>query len=453
MKRSTDSGSNPPKRPKIELGALDPFDAAPRTKARDVCKNGTDGTGFLSGKAFMVWPVGASGVCRVQMETEDDGQVERFELKLSGRCRKHFDRLNIISGDRFEILLKGAGVEVKNQSSKPFYLPLVLTFIEGVVFKFTHRVRMPVDVGVVIDTWKCEFLVRKKFSEVLLLFFLKSLSNELNSVDEADREEKEFDREREFWFNTPVSPLPERLISGLQKDADADADAPDVPEPDSSINVRRVFTSHNRMPLHDSAGALSRRSTSPAQQMLPPPLPTNRADKPAQPEKNEIHNSRLIPPQNVSLEVPIATLSKLSDPQPQQGVSSILTTETAPPQIKLTKKQQRLLKKQRKAMAASKPPLPDVNPSGTTSSNELSLPVPSHAERSSVLSDSDQNGGSSKPDDSHLRDPVINMRAGFRNEVVNAYLSPLSHINLLTLARMMFIRHYKILNQARLQSM
>jgi hypothetical protein len=162
MKRTAvnDAGHSP-KRHKSEPLELecfpDPFDARLQKNARDVCANGTDGSGFISGIAFMVWPGGGSGVRRVLMQVEEQGRIEQFELKLSGRCRKYFERLDFCSKDHFEISLKGAEMEKKQESSKPFHLPMALTYNQGVIIKFTKRIRKPTENGLVIDTWQRAF--------------------------------------------------------------------------------------------------------------------------------------------------------------------------------------------------------------------------------------------------------------------------------------------------------
>jgi hypothetical protein len=88
------------------------------------------------------------------MQVEDHGNIDRFEVKLSGRCNKYFDTLDFCAQDHFEISLKGAELEKKQDSSKPFHLPMGLSFNEGVIVKFTKRVRKPDENGLVIDTWK-----------------------------------------------------------------------------------------------------------------------------------------------------------------------------------------------------------------------------------------------------------------------------------------------------------
>lgn len=154
MKRaSADEAGNSPKRSKVD--SPDPFDPAQRKKSWDICQYGTDGSGFLAGKAFMVWPF-RSGLRRVYMETEDDGVIARFDIKLGGKCAKYFDKLDITSADLFEISLKGAEREFVKESSKPYFLPMVLSFSQGVIFKFTKRVRKPMENEVIIDTWKCK---------------------------------------------------------------------------------------------------------------------------------------------------------------------------------------------------------------------------------------------------------------------------------------------------------
>jgi len=162
MKRTAvnDAGHSP-KRHKSELRDLskDPFEPSLQRGARDVYINGTDGSGYLAGMAFMVWP-GGSGIRRVMMQVEDHGRVERFEVKLSGHCRKYFEKLDFISKDHFEISLKGAQLEKIQDSSRPFDLPMRLTFNEGVLVKFTKRPRKPAQDGLVIDTWKRAYLFK-----------------------------------------------------------------------------------------------------------------------------------------------------------------------------------------------------------------------------------------------------------------------------------------------------
>jgi hypothetical protein len=159
MKRTAvnDAGHSP-KRHKGESRELstDPFEPSLQKRARDVCVNGTGSCGYLSGVAFMVWP-GGSGILRVMMQVEDHGRVDRFEIKLSGRCRKYFGKLDFVAQDHFEISLKGAQLEKKQESSRPCDLPMMLTFNEGVIVKFTKRTRKPAEDGLVIDTWKCAY--------------------------------------------------------------------------------------------------------------------------------------------------------------------------------------------------------------------------------------------------------------------------------------------------------
>ena len=164
MKRAFASEPQSAKRARTEErdSTQDPFDPSLQRKVRELVKNGpqvggSSDVGFISGKALMVWPARGSVPLRIQMETRDDGEILRFEIKLSGRCAKIFGRLAINSGDMFAISLKGASTVIKKeQSSKPYYFPLELDFKDGVVFKFTGRVRRTDDVEVVIDTWKCE---------------------------------------------------------------------------------------------------------------------------------------------------------------------------------------------------------------------------------------------------------------------------------------------------------
>ena len=120
----------------------------------------------------MVWP-GGSGILRVIMQVEDHGRVERFDVRLSGRCKKYFGKIDFVAQDRFEISLKGAQLEKKQASSRPFDLPMTLTFKEGVIVKFIKRPRKPAQAGLVIDTWKCAYFVQVAFCTFELFESLK----------------------------------------------------------------------------------------------------------------------------------------------------------------------------------------------------------------------------------------------------------------------------------------
>lgn len=167
MKRASASEPQAAKRARTEEhdSIQDPFDHSLQRKARELAKNGpqvggSNDVGFISGKAFMVWPLRSSLSLHLQMETQDDGEILRFDIKFSGRCAKALGRLGITSGDWFAISLRGVDIVIKKgESSKPFYFPLELNFNDGVVFKFTHRVRRTDDIEVVIDTWKCECML------------------------------------------------------------------------------------------------------------------------------------------------------------------------------------------------------------------------------------------------------------------------------------------------------
>lgn len=138
-------------------GSSDLFAAHLRTSAHDVLHQGV-GTGqqFLSGKASMSWPARGAGK-RFLMQTEDGGEVQRFEVKLSGQCKAYFPLLDVTTGDYLEILLKGAVVEKKKESSKPLFLPIELEYPGGVVLRWTKRARKPEEDGTVVDTWAREY--------------------------------------------------------------------------------------------------------------------------------------------------------------------------------------------------------------------------------------------------------------------------------------------------------
>ncbi|KAF7980156.1 hypothetical protein HWV62_39613 [Athelia sp. TMB] len=202
MKRAAASGDledplTNVKRHKLEPGILpsraDLFESHLRTSAHEVLEQGIGaGTTFLSGKASMSWGV-SRGLKKFQMETVDGGDKQRFDVKLSGKCAAHSSLLDVNTGDQFDILLKGAAVERKQDSSKPYFFPMELEFSEGVVIKWTKRARKPAENGTIVDTWALDEEAKRREEAA-------KIAGEENGLS---------------WFTPPDNPYPEQLLSSI----------------------------------------------------------------------------------------------------------------------------------------------------------------------------------------------------------------------------------------------
>jgi hypothetical protein len=437
MKRTAvnDAGHSP-KRHKSNSRELspDPFESSLRKNARDVYTNGTDDSGFLSGHAFMVWSSAGSAVRTVLMQVEDgdDGRIERFEIKLSGHCRKYFERLHFSPRDEFELSLKGAQLEKKQESSKPCYLPMALTFNKGVIIKFTKRPRKATENGLVIDTWKrMYYSIGGLLHSIVIPAWLVDI---YFSVAEADRKRQAAAKVNEeadhsFWFTPPVQPPSDRLLSSLSMQVDP-------PDP----LAQRHESNNSAIP--DSSDHFPPPAEQRAHQSVPSSVPTN----PIQPEKTSsgttvnatsverakvghscaqevsdrtvdntssvdskpVHNALPDAPTNNDSET--STSSDYLEGRNNAGASATVQPQkSSPPQ--LTKKQQRLLKKAQRAAANAV----------SVSHESISAPVPGGSVQpaseptiptsANMPSSSNENMGES-------RDSSLDLRAGFFTEMV-----------------------------------
>lgn len=142
MKRTTSDGdASDAKRQKVEqLQDDDPlFQPTQRRKATDICEQGCDGTGYLEGRVQMKWPV-VSGKLRIRMESQENGQVSRFEVNFIGTCVTMLlsSGFNFDIGDVIQVSLKGAERKMlKNSNSMG--LPMELTYQEKLAIRFLKR--------------------------------------------------------------------------------------------------------------------------------------------------------------------------------------------------------------------------------------------------------------------------------------------------------------------------
>jgi hypothetical protein len=150
MKRvAPDDLESDAKRTKVDDS--DPFDPALEKKVFDILQNGSDGSGHLSGLAFMVWQ--SKQKVRFNMEVTEGGQRYRFDIEFSGACLLHLEKLNVHPQDMLQVALKGVLVEKKKQSASPYSIPLALKFQDGVIVKFIRCRKNPLNDGVIVNTW------------------------------------------------------------------------------------------------------------------------------------------------------------------------------------------------------------------------------------------------------------------------------------------------------------
>jgi hypothetical protein len=150
MKRAaSDDSESDAKRTKID--DTDLFDPALQKKAFDIWKKGSDGSGYLSGLAFMAWQ--SKQKVRFNMEVAEDGQRYRFDIEFSGACLLHLEKLSVYPQDILQVALKGVSIEMKKQSASPYSIPLALKFQDGVIVKFIRSRRNPLNDGVIVNTW------------------------------------------------------------------------------------------------------------------------------------------------------------------------------------------------------------------------------------------------------------------------------------------------------------
>jgi hypothetical protein len=151
MKRpTTDEASNETKRAK-----LDPFDASLFRRITDLSDAGSDGSGYIAGTVFMIWPV--SRKMQFNFETVEQKKRYRFDINFSGACSRYFDKLEVHPQDVLQIALRGVNIIKKQRSSAPNCFPVTLEYTQGVCVKFVKRARKPTENGLVVDTWLCKY--------------------------------------------------------------------------------------------------------------------------------------------------------------------------------------------------------------------------------------------------------------------------------------------------------
>ena len=117
-----------------------------KRKAADICRNGTDGTGYIEGRVYERGFV--SGGCWQFLITVELGS--RVQASLSGSCSRYFDKLPIAVGAQVRISTRGLTLDNLDGPSRPLLLPKKFMWSEGA----TLYVKNPkTNEEYFVDTW------------------------------------------------------------------------------------------------------------------------------------------------------------------------------------------------------------------------------------------------------------------------------------------------------------
>ncbi|KAG1728641.1 uncharacterized protein EDB91DRAFT_852321 [Suillus paluster] len=153
MKRISVEEGSPPKRPRLESGDDNLFDETRRKNATDLLDPATDETGNLEATVCMVFPCIGAGR-QLNLEMHEHGDNYRFLVFIASEV----DNLHPFPfrvGSRICLSLKGAQIRGRAQSSAPCYLPVALTFKDGIAIKLMSGP----EAGKVFNTWEGNLLI------------------------------------------------------------------------------------------------------------------------------------------------------------------------------------------------------------------------------------------------------------------------------------------------------
>jgi hypothetical protein len=158
MKRAAEGlDDNSTKKARLD-NSQDPFGEGLERFANDICRDGADDTGFISGKVFMVWRGTTKIRLNVQSTDSSATALFRFDVELTGAfVSEYFEALKFQSSDAFQIALRGAKVEKMNDSSGPNSLPMKLKYEDAIVIKWIKRSQNSDDNDTILDIWKRKF--------------------------------------------------------------------------------------------------------------------------------------------------------------------------------------------------------------------------------------------------------------------------------------------------------
>jgi len=129
------------------------FDEAHRKNATDLLNLTTDETGNIEAKIHMIFPR-LGGTRRLNFEMTEHGNTHRFLVILASKVLDKLDPFPFHVGDRICISLKGVQIGRRPDSSAPCYLPVALTFNDGLAVMFMSGPES----GNVVNTWEGNFL-------------------------------------------------------------------------------------------------------------------------------------------------------------------------------------------------------------------------------------------------------------------------------------------------------
>ncbi|KAH9901443.1 hypothetical protein C8Q73DRAFT_677845 [Cubamyces lactineus] len=117
-----------------------------KRKAADICRKGTDGTGYIEGKVYERGSF--AGGCWQFLITVELGS--RVQVLLSGSCSKYYDKLPIAVGAQVRIGARGLVLDNIDGPSRPLLLPKKFVWNEGA----TLYVKNPkTNEECLVDTW------------------------------------------------------------------------------------------------------------------------------------------------------------------------------------------------------------------------------------------------------------------------------------------------------------
>ena len=164
MKRNSDTEGSATKRPRLESGEdnLNLFDETRRKNATDLLDPATDDTGNIEANIFMVFPRGGR-TRQLNLEMRENDNIYRFLVVLAPKVVEKLDPFPFRPGLTICLSLKGAQITRRAPSSAPHYLPVALTFEDGLAAMFTSGP----DAGNVFNTWEglsvTEFFIDSTF--------------------------------------------------------------------------------------------------------------------------------------------------------------------------------------------------------------------------------------------------------------------------------------------------
>jgi hypothetical protein len=196
----------------------------------EIHENGTDGTGYLSGRVLMLWPPMGKKL-RAIFQTRPDEQhgPQQFEVEFRG---EFFKELNFKVHDQILLALKGA-------KKVPDASKLKLQYEKGILVKLVTR---PGDLqlaNTITDTWECGWL------SLAYIRCANSLFAAMSSPPSSTLSLGDFPSD---WFSTPdhktiTAPTPTSFVSPeTVASTTALPGANPVIEPTSSVDSNAQYT-------------------------------------------------------------------------------------------------------------------------------------------------------------------------------------------------------------------